>query len=381
MSTLLCPLCKRSSNQEHHFVNQTSRLCSECCSLIATIMPQSSTAEASSRTPPALSEASLAVPIVSVPIATPAFTPVYVAETAENFSAVPAAPPPFEITPSGDFATAESTAFPAAARVMESPRFVPPATVGNLAIDRSREPQEAIKPVEVESEIDEDSLAPHNLNSPKSAKHLNTPVIDDVPPGWDNTLDQYPLLLVPQSRAKTYSTRQTAVLTLLVLVGLAAGFFSFKAMFTSNADRAAEDRQINLPAPVVQNQSATSAPVEKPLAQSSTTAAQKTETKADSAPVSNDKPEATLPAPAVSEGEGNLTLQAAYLSSATNATAFVDKLKKAGIPAYVSPSGSKFKILIGRFSTEVAAQRYMSTARERAKSVGVDLQELLVNKE
>ena len=84
--------------------------------------------------------------------------------------------------------------------------------------------------------------------------------------------------------------------------------------------------------------------------------------------------------PADSEGQGNITLQAAFFSSAANATTFVDKLKKAGIPAYVSPSGDKFKVFIGRFTTDSAAQRYMSTARERAKSVGEDLKDLMVSK-
>src|SRR5262249_43171832 len=176
-----------------------------------------------------------------------------------------------------------------------------------------------------------------------------------VPPSWDTTPDQYHPRLVPQERSKPASSRQTAILAILVIAGLAGGFFLFKAFFKTKTEGAKNEPPTQVQTQVPQTPAAAPASVEKPSAPTSTPAStpapQKSEAKSESAPASNavnpEKPAAKLPDAAAGEGQGNLSLQAMLLSTPSAANDFVEKLKKAGIPAYVSPSGSKFKILIG----------------------------------
>src|SRR5262249_50379715 len=81
--------------------------------------------------------------------------------------------------------------------------------------------------------IDEISLAPHNINSKRSAWHESPPV-DDIPPSWDNTLDQYPLLLTPPREEPMKPVLSKALIG-IVLIAALAGFFLFRALFQSSS--------------------------------------------------------------------------------------------------------------------------------------------------
>jgi hypothetical protein len=289
-------------------------------------------------------------------------------------------PEPLEIPQAGNFATAETPSFSIAARASEISSLPPTTTVGNLALDSSLEPQPFVEPQAEASAIEEDSP----FNAAKTAKHVQSPVMDDVPPSWDNNVDEYHPRLVPEERSKSGSSQHIAIVALLVIIGLAGGFLLFKAFFKPKTETAKNEPQTPVQTQAPQSSVSALATVEKPSTPPSTSASQKNEPKPEPAPVNNaataEKPAAKLPDAATIEGQGDLSLQAMLLSTPTAANDFVEKLKKAGIPAYVSPSGSKFKILIGKFTTDAEARHYIATAKERAKTVGVNLQDLFVNK-
>jgi hypothetical protein len=352
--------------------------------MIATIMPQNRPAQTSDRS--ALATApSFTAPVVTMPTYTPVSAPAPVQSVPERFAAETMSarhPEPLEMPQAGNFATAEAPSFPVLEQVSErSPLSQTATTVGNLALASSPEPQPVLEAQAEASSVEEDS----HYNAAKTAKHVQSPVMDDVPPSWDTTQDQYHPRLLPEERSKTHSSRQTAILALLVIAGLAGGFFLFKAFFKPKTETAKNEPQTQVQAQAPQSSVSALATVEKPSAPTPTPAPQKNEIKPESAPVNNaataEKPAAKMPDAASIEGQGNLSLQAMLLSTPTAANDFVEKLKKAGIPAYVSASGSKFKILIGRFTTDADARRYMATARERAKTAGLDLRDLFVNKD
>lgn len=381
MSSLLCPLCKRSVSQEIA-AQGSSRLCAECRSMIATIIPQNRQAQTSVGT--ALATAPPAVAsVVTLPTPAPASASAPVQSVPERFAAemIPARhPEPLEMPQAGNFATAEAPSFSVAARASEIASLPQTTTtVGNLALDSSLESQPFVDAQTEAKAVEEDSP----FNAAKTAKHVQSPVMDDVPPSWDNTPDQYHPRLVPEERSKSGASRHTAILALLVIAGLAGGFLLFKAFFKPKTETAKNEPQTQVQTQVPQSSVSALAPVEKPSAPPSTSAPQKNEAKPEptTKAASPEKPALNLPDANENGGQGSLSLQAMLLSTPTAANDFVEKLKKAGIPAYVSPSGSKFKILIGKFATEADARHYIATAKERAKTVGVDLQGLFVNKD
>ena len=378
MSSLLCPLCKRSVSQE--IASQgSSRLCAECRSMIATIMPQNRPAQTSDRLALATAPSSVAS-VVTMPAPISASAPVQsVPErfAAETMSALQ--PESLEVPQAGNFATAEAPSFSVAARASERSSLPQTtATVSNLALDSSLEPQPFI-----EAQVEANNIEDSTFNAAKTAKHVQSPVMDDVPPSWDTSVDEYHPRLVPEERSKSDSSRHTAVLALLIIAGLAGGFLLFKALFKPKTETAKNEPQTQVQVQAPQSSVSALATVEKPSAPPSTPAPQKNEAKPEptTKAASPEKPALNLPDANENGGQGNLSLQAALLSTPTAANDFVEKLKKAGIPAYVSPSGSRFKILIGKFATEADARHYIATAKERAKTAGMDLRDLFVNKD
>lgn len=76
---------------------------------------------------------------------------------------------------------------------------------------------------------------------------------------------------------------------------------------------------------------------------------------------------------------GQYSLQAASFPSAGGANEFAEKLKRAGVPAYVVSAdlpkkGRWYRVRVGRFNTAEEASRFAGDARLRAKTAGVTLQ-------
>jgi cell division septation protein DedD len=98
--------------------------------------------------------------------------------------------------------------------------------------------------------------------------------------------------------------------------------------------------------------------------------------KAAQAPATSQQPPAAAQ-PEVSNGQ--YSLQAASFPSAGGANEFAEKLKRAGVPAYVVSAdlprkGRWYRVRVGRFNTAEEASRFAGDARLRARTAGVTLQ-------
>ncbi|HWN99275.1 MAG TPA: SPOR domain-containing protein [Blastocatellia bacterium] len=76
---------------------------------------------------------------------------------------------------------------------------------------------------------------------------------------------------------------------------------------------------------------------------------------------------------------GRYSLQAAAFPNETGANEFCERLKRAGVPAYVVSAeiagrGRWFRVRVGRFETVQDAEKFASEARLRARSSGLNLQ-------
>ncbi|MFY9609282.1 MAG: SPOR domain-containing protein [Blastocatellia bacterium] len=77
--------------------------------------------------------------------------------------------------------------------------------------------------------------------------------------------------------------------------------------------------------------------------------------------------------------EGRYALQAAAFPSETGATEFCERLKRAGVPAYVASAdiagrGRWFRVRVGRFESAEDANRFAAESRRRARASGLTLQ-------
>jgi cell division septation protein DedD len=77
-------------------------------------------------------------------------------------------------------------------------------------------------------------------------------------------------------------------------------------------------------------------------------------------------------------GRGRYSLQAAAFPNEPWASEFSERLKRAGVPAYVVPAdiagrGRWFRVRVGRFETARDADRFASEAQQRANAAGLSL--------
>ncbi|MFY9611355.1 MAG: SPOR domain-containing protein [Blastocatellia bacterium] len=77
--------------------------------------------------------------------------------------------------------------------------------------------------------------------------------------------------------------------------------------------------------------------------------------------------------------EVRYSLQAAAFPNKAGADEFCERLKRAGVPAYVASAeiagrGRWFRVRVGRFETAQDADRFASESRRRARAVGLNLQ-------
>lgn len=77
--------------------------------------------------------------------------------------------------------------------------------------------------------------------------------------------------------------------------------------------------------------------------------------------------------------EGRYALQAAAFPSEPGATEFCERLKRAGVPAYVASAdiagrGRWFRVRVGRFESAEEANRFAAESRRRARASGLNLQ-------
>jgi cell division septation protein DedD len=222
--------------------------------------------------------------------------------------------------------------------------------------------------------------APQHFYPQEAEYQTDQPVLEEVAPVWDNTMDNYPVLMVQEERRLRFKPLMAlAAISLIALV--AAGYwFVYKPFFggtTPNATQRAganveDDTRPAKPDQSAENASPAPQP-ESPVAASTPPATQ---------PPPEDKPATpseSNPHIEGQNGQGRFSLQAASFPSEQAASEFSEKLIRSGVPAYIASAdiagkGRWFRVRVGRFANAADAEKFAAQAKQRAKATGLNLQ-------
>lgn len=178
-------------------------------------------------------------------------------------------------------------------------------------------------------------------------------------PGQEGTYSQenYPLLLPSAGLGKAARLKLSVAAVLVVCCVTAAYFLIYRPSI-----QAAQTKQTNaeqsLAAPLTGRPAVPQSPASAPG--SETTESQGLRTSEDNV-------------------EGRYSLQAAAFPNEAGANEFCERLKRAGVPAYVVSAeiagrGRWFRVRVGKFESAQEADRFASESRRRARAAGLNLQ-------
>jgi cell division septation protein DedD len=200
------------------------------------------------------------------------------------------------------------------------------------------------------------------------------PTTPDMPYAWDNSVDNYPVLMVQEEKGSLSKTMLVIAATALLALAAAGYWFVYKPLFggaSPEAPQHASKTVDNSPPAAPPSAPASSAPAPQPesSASSAVTPPEGKPTTPDAAPASSPEP----------EGQGKISLQAASFPSEQAANEFSEKLKRSGVPSYIasadiSGKGRWYRVRVGRFASPAEAEKYAAQAKQRAKASGLNLQ-------
>lgn len=408
----VCPLCRRSANAEVGHSDPT-RLCEGCQRMVQTVRSASSPRVAVMEPPPvhamphpqvamfAQSESSLSEPgrveEANHPLQPPAhdegdYLPLECQTSAES--------DPFDLDELFDHgsmreplppvcepsrrtnASQDSTrtaqrvyepacqAAPATCAVAEAPLVI--AASANVIYDTPVEASSGdsisnilIDPVADSPETRENVI---DTNAPESPAH-----------SWNYGQDGFPIMVHAPESARLARLKIPLAATLLLVCGVGGYFLVYRP-----AIQASQNSQT-----VTRTQSAELKPLstaasaslrQQAAAQTSTqAAAPSAEQRESQTPALTENTKDNRAASADSAtGRGRYSLQAAAFPNEPGASEFSERLKRAGVPAYVVPAdiagrGRWFRVRVGRFETAQDADRFASEARQRANAAGLSL--------
>lgn len=413
-----CPLCKGAV-----FVagggNGATRLCDECCAMIARVRPQSS-AEVYAGNFPLPSIQPIAHLDVSyepdVPFPAPPPAPVADFNGAPQGAASqetlfstsepprasrfePASPvQPYVSTPTLEFDNLFAPS-PMSSPIPSAPPIAPAPPTPRVAVEMMEEQPWAPSPNPfLVQEPPQSSQAPPTSGAPFAfqaiggasaaaengapfgmdapARRLDGTVINDVPPSWDAP-EEFPILMV-QKEEKSFAKLLAPIAALLLVAVLVAGyFFVYQPYFAaSNADATPANgyASVNPPAAEPPQQPPAEAASQTPDAtvatppEASGQAAAETPANAPAAepPAAGQTPETAAvgegatasPTNGQANGQGKFSLQAASFPTQAGAQELSEKLVRAGVPAYITSANLAAKGMWYR----VRVGRFMTSA-------------------
>jgi cell division septation protein DedD len=211
--------------------------------------------------------------------------------------------------------------------------------------------------------------------APQSGQQAGMPALQDAPYVWDNSVDNYPVLMV-QEEKRSLSKPLLALATMALLALAAAGYwFVYKPMFGGAApdapQQASKTVDNNPPPPQTRTPEESSAASQPPANAPAVTPTSETP---EAKPATPDTAPANEPA-----GQGKISLQAASFPSEQAANEFSEKLIRSGVPAYIASAniagkGKWYRVRVGRFVNAAEAEKYAAQAKQRAKASGLNLQ-------
>jgi septal ring-binding cell division protein DamX len=186
-----------------------------------------------------------------------------------------------------------------------------------------------------------------------------TDPLEDPGQNWAYSQDDYPLV-VPRVGLSNAARLKLSLAALFVVCSVTAGYF----LIYRQSIQAAQSKQANA-------QQSSAAPVHGGSA------------------VANAIPAGAEPGSEASESQdlrtsedkldGRYSLQAAAFPNEAGANEFCERLKRAGVPAYVVSAeiagrGRWFRVRVGKFETTQEADRFAAESRRRARAAGLNLQ-------
>lgn len=212
--------------------------------------------------------------------------------------------------------------------------------------------------------------------APQSVHQPNLPAPQDLPYAWDNSVDNYPVLMVQEER-RVLSKPLLALAAMALLAFAAAGYwFVFKPFFggaspeaPQRASKTVENNQPTAPPSQPEKTPESTAAAPQPPASAAVTPPEQSTPTPDAAPASQPEP----------NGQGKISLQAASFPSEQAANEFSEKLIRSGVPAYIASAniagkGKWYRVRVGRFVSPAEAEKYAAQAKQRAKASGLNLQ-------
>lgn len=192
----------------------------------------------------------------------------------------------------------------------------------------------------------------------------------EEPAQWNYGPTEFPVLVGGPHQSKLARLRLPLVAALLVCCGVAGYFVIYRpSIQASQSGQRLEQIQPFQPTPVSAEQYAASQA--RPQAS--------VEAKDSGAPTQLDQKDSQRARAANESLEGRYALQAAAFPNEAGANEFCERLKRAGVPAYVVSAeiagrGRWFRVRVGRFESAQYADRFASEARLRARASGLNLQ-------
>jgi cell division septation protein DedD len=191
---------------------------------------------------------------------------------------------------------------------------------------------------------------------------------------WDYSNENWPVL-VPPAKRRSSARRRTSIVT-FGLLACAAGLYILINQPASpelpTRERAGSSATTQVAA-VQPNSEATATDAQNQPPSSSDTSAAAASKPGDTSAGDAENPKV------IEDSQFRFSLQAAAFPAQEAADEFAEKLKRAGLPAYVVDAdlarrGKWFRVRVGRFKAGEDAQAFTREAQIRAKASGVSLQ-------
>jgi cell division septation protein DedD len=192
----------------------------------------------------------------------------------------------------------------------------------------------------------------------------------EEPAQWNYGPMDFPVIVGNAHQSKLARLKLALVAALLVCCGVTGYFVIYRpSIQASQSGQRLEQIQPFQPTPVSAAQYAASQAGPQASA----------ETKESGNPTQVDQKDSQSARAANESLEGRYALQAAAFPNEAGANEFCERLKRAGVPAYVVSAeiagrGRWFRVRVGRFESAQFADRFASEARLRARSSGLNLQ-------
>jgi cell division septation protein DedD len=278
--------------------------------------------------------------------------------------------------------TAPSTMPPAHFDDAAAPEFNPVTVgrTGDLRTDTALAELERLAPLAPVHTADADLHQP--MAAEAEAPAVSADPWDDPLPAWEYSHNEWPMLADKQKVSTASKLKWPLIVAgvIVLAIVIAAAYIFFKPRRELPAAQAPLTVQPNIQQPAAAPPATTPAATTQPAPTASTNA------EAPAAPTNSanaNKADTSATASSATDGQWKNSLQVMASPNEGEANAEAERLKNAGIAAYVVRAdlgghGVWYRVRIGRFTSPEEAQRFTNEVRARARAANLTLKNLQV---